>query len=100
MECLTLHEMVMASILPKPQKPMPADPPLFSMAPPGFPYLVPKQVAFYTQGHPASRSRVGHPRARKNKVKSCMVRLCSPQAPLKNETPKGHPIQKPSLPAE
>jgi hypothetical protein len=29
-----LQEIVMASILPKPQKPMPADPPLFSMSSP------------------------------------------------------------------
>ena len=26
---MTLHEMIMTSMLPKPQKPMPADPPVF-----------------------------------------------------------------------
>jgi hypothetical protein len=31
MEWLTLHERVIASILPKPQKPIPAVPPRFSM---------------------------------------------------------------------
>jgi len=34
MDLLTLHEMAMASMLPKPQKPTPADPPLFSMSSP------------------------------------------------------------------
>ncbi len=34
----------------------------------------------------------------KNKVKSHMVRLCSPQAPLKNETPKGAPPNSKACP--
>jgi hypothetical protein len=37
---LTLHEIVMASMLPKPQQPTPADPPLFSISTPIWATLV------------------------------------------------------------
>src|ERR1035438_1954869 len=40
MEWLMLHEIVMASMLPKPQQPAPADPPLFSISTPIWATLV------------------------------------------------------------
>src|ERR1700724_1922531 len=40
MEWLMLHEIVMASMLPKPQQPTPADPPLFSISTPIWATLV------------------------------------------------------------
>jgi len=52
--------MVIARILPKPQQPIPADPLLFSTAPPGIPYLLPTQAAFYTRRAPREQIEVSY----------------------------------------